>query len=281
MPPLLERITVFCFGASYAVALGLELLQLFRPRPIQRWLSLGFGAAGLVAHTLFVAVQPLPLASSFGSLLFLAWVLAVFYLYGSIHHGRLAWGLFVLPLVLGLVILATLVPEDPEARSQVGLFSGLLSIKGNRFWGSVHGILVLFAAVGICVAFVASVMYLVQVHRLKAKLPPGQGVKMLSLERIEGMNRRAILWAFPFLTAGMLIGLALQVQNGIFLEGWASPRILSAMGLWLVFAILLYLRYGAHAPGKQVAWLTMLAFALLLFAFLSPVHPFVGGGETP
>src|SRR5262249_30263961 len=98
MLSVVERITIFCFAASYGVALALELWHLFQPRPILRLVSLGFGAAGLLAHTFFVVVQPLPLASPHGSLLFLAWILAVFYFYGSIHHARLAWGLFVLPL---------------------------------------------------------------------------------------------------------------------------------------------------------------------------------------
>src|SRR5436309_1100608 len=116
MHPLLERITVLCFGASYAVALALEGLQQLRPRRVQRALSLAFGGAGLLAQTLFVAVQPLELGSPYGSLLFLSWILAVFYLYGSIHHRRLAWGLFVLPLVLGLIVLAELFPPAADAR---------------------------------------------------------------------------------------------------------------------------------------------------------------------
>ena len=40
-----------------------------------------------------------------------------------------------------------------------------------------HGFLVLLAAVGVCVGFIASVMYLVQLQRLRAKVPPGQGMK--------------------------------------------------------------------------------------------------------
>ena len=39
-------------------------------------------------------------------MLAVAWVLAVFYLYGSLHHTRLAWAVFVLPVVIGLVGLA-------------------------------------------------------------------------------------------------------------------------------------------------------------------------------
>jgi ABC-type transport system involved in cytochrome c biogenesis permease subunit len=273
MPAYLERITIFCFAASYGVALALEIWHLLAPRPILRLIGIGFGAAGLLAHSLYAVVQPLPLAAPQGSLLFLAWILAVFYLYGSIHHYRLAWGLFVLPLVLGLVVLAALLPPQGTSTVSAGEWA--------PHWGMIHGILVLLAGVGICVAFVYSVMYLVQVQRLRAKLPPTQGMKMMSLERLETINRKAILLAFPLLTAGLIVGVALQWQNGQTLADWDSPKILSALGLWLVFAILLYLRYGAHARGRQVALLTVLAFAILICTLLAPVHPFLPGGGAP
>jgi ABC-type uncharacterized transport system permease subunit len=178
--------------------------------------------------------------------------------------------LFVLPVVLGLSALAEL------GASSLG--STRPWWTSNSFWGQTHFLLALLAAVGVCVGFVASVMYLVQVRRLRAKLPPGQGVRMWSLERIETMNRRALLWAFPLLTASLLVALALQLQSGNFFQGWDSPKILSALGLWLVFAILLYLRYVAHARGRQVAFLTILAFLLLVLALVAPVHPFARGG---
>jgi ABC-type uncharacterized transport system permease subunit len=281
MPAFLERVTVFCFAASYGVALALELWHLVRPRPIQRYVAIGFGAAGLLAHLFYVAVQPLPLVTPAGSLLLLALILAIFYVYGSVHHHRVAWGLFVLPLVLGLVVLAVLFPPPEENDAYASVWS---LFQGERFWGTVHGVLVLLAAVGISVAFVASVMYFVQSHRLKAKLPPTPGMKMLSLERIEAMNRRAILWAFPLLTAGLILGMVLLAQQGVTLgdgnlqDGWLSPKILSTLGLWLVFAVLLYLRYGVHVRGKQAALWTIVAFAFLILALASPVHPFVEAG---
>src|SRR5438552_13612459 len=98
----IDRITIFCFAASYAVALGLELLQLVRPRALSRLLATGFASAGLMAHTLFLVAQRVSLTTQAGSLFFLAWILAMFCLYGSIHHRRVAWGVFVLPVVLGL-----------------------------------------------------------------------------------------------------------------------------------------------------------------------------------
>jgi ABC-type transport system involved in cytochrome c biogenesis permease subunit len=271
---VIERITVFCFAASYGVAFLLELLQLPWPRPVLRLIGTGFGAAGLFAHTLFLAVQWPELASRYGSLLFLAWIVAVFYLYGSLHHRQIAWGLFVLPLVLGLIGLAVLLgrtPADPEVR--------LFSFEGERFWGVVHGALLLLAAVGVCVGFLASVMYLVQARRLRSKALPGRGLKLLSLERLEEMNRRAIVLAFPLLTAGVVVGMALLAQAADPVRSWTDPRVLGAAALWLVFAVLLYLRYSLHVRGRRVALLTIVAFVLMVVTLAVP-HTLSGGG-TP
>jgi ABC-type uncharacterized transport system permease subunit len=277
MPAFLERVTVFFLAASYGVALALEFWHLVQPRPILRYCAIGFGAAGVLAHVFYLAVQPISLAAPAGSLLLLALVLAVFYVYGSIHHRHVAWGLFVLPLILGLVVLAWVLPPPASSEGVASVWTGV------SFWGMAHGILVMLAAVGISVGFVASVMYFVQAHRLRAKLPPSPGMKMLSLERIETMQRRAILWAFPLLTVGLLVGLVLLAHQGAWADAWNSPLILSTLGLWLVFAVLLYLRYGVHVRGKQAAAWTMVAFAFLIvslvsLAMSSSVHPLLGGG---
>jgi ABC-type transport system involved in cytochrome c biogenesis permease subunit len=281
MPPTdWERgIGLGCFGFSYACALALELLHAFRPRPIQRWLALGFGAAGLLAHTLFILWKPPRLASPFGSLVFLSWVMAVFYLYGSLHHRRIAWGLFVLPLILALTALASVVSRESTADRDG--FAEILQGRGERWWAAIHGTLILLAAVGITVGFVASVMYLVQVQRLRNKAAPRPGLRLLSLERLETMNRHAVLTAFPLLTFGLLTGMALSLQEGATLTGYNSPKILSSICLWVVFAILLHLRYVAHARGRQLALLTVAAFALLLVSLASPAHSFVLGEGGP
>jgi ABC-type transport system involved in cytochrome c biogenesis permease subunit len=265
---MLDGISRFCFGASYAVALILELVQLFWPRPIQRLLATGFGIAGLFAHTVYLALQRPPLSSQYGSILLLAWILAVFYVYGSVHYRNLAWGVFVLPVVLGLVGLTVVMPP-PELEPDTPLIPALGSLRGEAFWRFVHGSLLLLAAVGVCIGFVASVMYLIQARRLRAKVPPGKGLRLLSLERLEEMNRRAINLAFPLLTGGVLIGVFLMLQPADQALGWTDPRVLGGMVLWVVFALLLYLRYGVHLRGRRLAQLTIVAFALLLFALAS------------
>jgi ABC-type transport system involved in cytochrome c biogenesis permease subunit len=273
----LHGITVFCFAASYTVAFALEVLfQLWRV-PILRLLSLGFGMAGLLAHTVFVLVQHLELSSPFGSLIFLGWILSIFYCYGTVHHRRFAWALFVLPLVLSLTVLAYLSPPGGADSNSERAF-GLSVVSGSNFWGQVHGLLVLLAAVGVCVGFVASVMYLVQAWRLKAKVLPGQGVRMLSLERLETMNQRALMLAFPLLTLGLIVGVALILHSGELQIQWGNLKLVSLAALWLVFAILVYLRYAVHARGRRVAVWTIIAFGLLVISLSAPVHPFVAGG---
>jgi ABC-type transport system involved in cytochrome c biogenesis permease subunit len=270
--PWTARVTVVCFLASYLLALGLEVWHLWRPRPVFWVLALAAGSAGLVAQTIYLAVQQPPLAWQFGWMLFTAWILTIFYLFGALHHSRLAWGVFVLPVILVLVALGALGSFlDPPPRDLRFLTVDWLSFQ------TVHATLLFLGTIGVCVAFLASLMYLIQAHRLRAKMLPGQGLKLLSLERLEEMNRRAITLAFPLLTIGMLIGAVLMFVER--LPGWADPRVISFFVLWLALAVLLYLRYGYHLRGRQVALLTILAFGLLLCC-LTLSHP-VGQGASP
>src|SRR6516164_9791711 len=262
----LDRVSILCFGASYAVAFAFELSRLFRTSTIQRLAATFLGAAGVLAHSIFLALRLPSLASEYGSLLFLAWILAVFYLFGSFRHARQTWSVFVLPVVLGLVGLAAALARNQGmtvASDDYFLFDRI------EFWRLLHVAVFVLAAVGISVGFVASVMYLVQAHRLKTKSFFNPGIRMLSLERLEAMNLRAIAWAFPFLTVGLLIGTARMLDNQAGLQGWTDLRILSTVALWLLFGILLYLRYGQHQRGRRIALLTIVAFALLLLTLVT------------
>lgn len=261
-------VTHVCFGLSYLFALALELAQQARPGRGVRTAGLVFGVAGLAAHTIFLVVHEPNPASAYGSLLLLAWVLAVFYLYGTVHHRSQAWGLFVLPVVLVLVWLSFAFYRQADAAGSW--------YSGEHVWGAVHGILVLAASVGITVGFLASLMYLVQARRLRMKRNPLGGLRLLSLERLETMNRRAINLAFPLLTVGLLLG-ALRVPSAeATATNWTDPKIVATIGLWIVALLLLYLRYGAHLPARRLALLTIATFGLMLVTLVAS-HPFATG----
>jgi ABC-type transport system involved in cytochrome c biogenesis permease subunit len=270
----LQGVTHACFGLSYLCAFALELARLIWPGKGWRTASLFFGIAGFAAHSFYIGFhQPSP-AIPYGSLVLLAWVLAVFYLWGTIHHAQQAWAVFVLPIVIGLVGMSFVLLHSEETSPTFGAFGWA---SGERFWGAIHGLLILCAAVGVSVAFLSSIMYLFQSRRLRNKVLPSRGLPLRSLERLETMNRRAVNWTVPFLTVGLLVGTLLIKQNREFDESWLSLKIISTTGLWVVFLVLLYMRYSRHVAPRRLAILSIVAFGLMLVA-LGTAHPFAEGG---
>ena len=260
-------ITHACFGLSYLTALCLELAHQWRPTRTARIGATLAGIAGLVAHTIFLVIHTPNPASAFGSLVLLAWVFAVFYLYGSLHQKTQVWAVFVIPLVIGLVGLSFAFRGDGEDID--AWFSG------KHFWGVVHGILLLASSIGITVGFLASLMYLLQSRRLRLKQSPIGGMRLLSLERLETMNRRGINFAFPLLSVGLLLGAIRAPMSGEAL-GWTQVKILGTIVLWGVALLLMYLRYGAHLAPRRLAIWTLAAFGLMMITLVWS-HPFAGG----
>jgi ABC-type uncharacterized transport system permease subunit len=265
----MANVTIFCFLASYGLALAVELYHHWRAGRLPHALSLALVAAGLLAHTIYLLHHGLPMQAEPSSLLVLAWILGVFSLVGSFHHRRLAWGVFVLPVVLGLVALAWVVPEVTNPTNP-------LTLGPSPGWIYLHLFLMLSGAAGLGVATVASVMYLFQSARLRTKYLPGEGMKLLSLERLEDMNRRAVVLAFPLFTCGLALGFVLLLTTAMPFD-WTDPKVVAASLLWLDFAVLVYLRFGLNQRGRKVAWWTLTAFGLMVVAFA--VHFFVESGH--
>ena len=76
------------------------------------------------------------------------------------------------------------------------------------------------------------------------------------------------------------MGVALLV--GTEQLSWLDPKVLVTGLFWLVFGLLLYLRYGLHLQGRRVAMGTIIAFTVMLLAYViqfiwPSTHP-TGGG---
>ena len=266
----MDRLKVLCFAGTYGLALLCELARLV-VRSRFRWhLTVALTALAWVVHTLFLAnlalkdMLFLP-ATAFESGMVLAWIVALIGLYFMVHWPRqVAVGIFILPLVLGLVVIASFAPRESNWLDE-GMFA---------FWGTVHGIFLLGGAVSTCLAFAAGLMYLAQMRRLKLKRPAPFGFALPSLEQTERVNRAAITVAFPLLTFGLLIGLILSVKvHGMagetgFNLTWTDPKVVSALGMWLVFAVLLHARFRPAMRGRSVMVLTIVAFAFLVFTWV-------------
>ncbi len=274
---VIDRLSILCFAGTYGLALLAELARPLVKSALRWYLAAGLMALGWLVQTAFLANLTLksPMAAvgtAFGSVMVLSWILALIGLYLMVREPRpIAVGIFVLPMVLGLVIVAgSSSPRDSEWLEWGGTVT---------FWGTVHGVFLLAGAVFTCIAFFACLMYLAQMRRLKAKRPSRIGLALPSLEQSERINRGAITLAFPLLTFGLLIGMILSIApthnitsasptSTTHILRWNDAKVLSALAMWLVFAVLLHARFRPAMRGRSVMVLTILAFAFLVFTWV-------------
>jgi ABC-type transport system involved in cytochrome c biogenesis permease subunit len=257
---VISHISITCFAASYLVAWLLELSRLLFRSGVRGAIMVGFAAAGFVAQTLYLSYRAaqsatLPLSSSFDWYLLAAWMLAGLYLYLTYYYPRTAVGLFLWPLVLGLIAAAAWFadrqPIAPEPASQV--------------WGVIHGVFLLLGTVTVMIGFVAGLMYLVQATRLKRKRLSSGGIQLPSLETLEHVNGRVVLVSALLVGIGFLAGIILNLIGGRTQLPWTDPVVWSSglMLAWLVAAALFNAIYKPARHGRKVAYLTIVSFVFL------------------
>jgi len=263
---MLSGVSIVCFAVSYAVALGLEVSRLLFRSGVRGAAMLAFAGAGLVAHSIFlyhrvVSTPGSPLSSQQDWFLIAAWVLVVTYLYLVYYHSKSPFGLFILPLVLGLIAAAAFFADaEPYARG-----------PASRIWGMIHGASILAGAVAVLIGFVTGLMYLSQARRLKHKLPPVRGFNLPSLEWLQKANARAVVLSVLMLGVGVLSG---GILNRITADPnaaplpWTDPVVISTMLMfaWLVVASGITLAYRPARAGHKVAYLTLASFVFLVIA---------------
>lgn len=269
MTAFLSGISVVCFVASYLVALGCEASRPLFRSGVRGAVLLGFAAAGFLAHTLFLGwraatERAVPLSSAFDWYLLAAWLLAGGYLWLMLANPRTQVGLFLLPVVLGLIGAAQLSSRAPFPQS-----------PATQVWGAIHGSFNLAASVSVAGGAVAGLMWLIQAARLARKRTPAQGLRLPSLELLAMTTRRAAQVAAWTAAAGFASGLVLNAVNrrrGLLeTVPWNDPVVLR-MGMlvvWLVVAALAT-RIIARRPdaARTNAWLSLVSFAVLTASIL-------------
>jgi hypothetical protein len=269
MLEFISRISVVCFVASYAVALACEVSRLAFRSSVRGAAMIGFAAAGLLAHTLFLGWRGmtesvLPLSSPFDWYLLAAWLLAAGSLWLTLANPRTPVGLFLLPVVLLLIGAAQLSSREPFPQS-----------PATQVWGVIHGMFNLAASVCVALGAVAGIMWLIQAGRLQRKQAPLQGFRMPSLERLANVTSRTVGIAAWTAAAGFASGIVLNAvnkQRGLLeTVPWTDPVVLRMGGLvaWLIAADAL-----SHAARRRpdaarvTAWLSIVSLAVLTLSIL-------------
>jgi ABC-type uncharacterized transport system permease subunit len=259
----MAHVQVFCFLASYTLALLLEVSRLWFRSGLRRVITLGLVVAGWIAHTAFLYNSAMeagssPLSSYRDWMLLAAWVLVLVYFYLAVFHPTTHFGIFFLPLVLGLVAAGWLTPKEYR-----------FAREPSKLLGTIHGITILAATVTVLFGFAAGVMYLWQAQRLKRKRPPRVAVRLPSLEWLQTANARALV--VSMLLTGLAAGSGLVLSwLGVRQGGQSVPWYVMlgtlAMFTWLLLHVIIGAFYRPIRQGRKVAYLTLVSFVFLVVA---------------
>lgn len=263
----LDHVTLFCFFASYLVALALEVSQLFRQGRGKRWVAVVFIAAGLVAHTIYLLNRsrdshlPPLLSSAHDWLLVLSWLTVVLLLSVLAWNRHLGVGLFALPPVVLMVGAARFVSQERVFET--------VDLYGLRM---LHASLWVLGIAGVTTSFVLSLMFLAQHRRLKQKRLEPAELRLFSLERLGRWNWWGVILSVPILTLALITGVLLVIwsREGLQPTSFVQSGFLLTGVVWLGMAILFgWLLAARHPGGRSVAWRTIWACGLLLSLLLA------------
>jgi ABC-type uncharacterized transport system permease subunit len=256
MPTLGQLILLVVVIVLFAVGGGLSFARVWWDRRDLRiasriCLGVGIVAAGaLLAWHAASRRNWIPIGDNFDALVWLATLLAMFTLYVQRHRtlGALDW--FVMPLVIVLLVIAGVAgrAEYHEYHSAV-----------HNTWAWVHRVTAYGGAVAFAIAAASGAMYLVSSRRLRDKRAAGP--QFGSLERLEHLTMTSVTLGFALLTVGMVTGGVKMVADNAHTS---TTKIVLAVIVWLVYAVVLHAPLNPSFRGRRVAVLSMVGFALML-----------------
>ncbi|MEO6982021.1 MAG: cytochrome c biogenesis protein CcsA [Edaphobacter sp.] len=195
----------------------------------------------------------------------LALVLAAAFLLVYWRYRTVSLGIFVLPIIF---VLGLIPAFDPGQRQSS------LAVNGS-IWIFLHIALVLAAYAALFLSLLASLLYLIQERRLKQKAPTLKSLP--PLDTIDQMAYKTLLFGFPCMTAGLLIG-SLVAQATIGVSYFRDPKILLAFAMWLAYIAMIFIRRQSGLRGRRAVYLSSFVFLVVLAVWaanqFSVVHRF-------
>lgn len=218
--------------------------------------------AAVLLHGLAILLRWLeagyaPLSNGFEAFSFYAWGIATAYLAIRSLRRHVVLGVFVTPLALTSILIASVLPKRIEP---------LVPIL-QSYWLPIH-VGVSFAAYTMfTLAFVSAVAYLFQLQALKH---PGRWLwarRLPSLETLENLQRRTAIIGLLLMTGTLLSGSMWAMRAWGIVWPW-EPQQIASLGTWCIYAVYFYVRHSAGWQDRRGAWLLVCGFASVLVTFV-------------
>jgi ABC-type transport system involved in cytochrome c biogenesis permease subunit len=230
-------------------------------------------AAGLVFHYLALVARSLgahtvPYNNLYGSLSLFAWLLAATYLGLELFHRQRAVGAFVLPVVLIVLLF-----------SENERFAAVTTPPENGPLLALHITLNVLGYAAFALAFVLSLIYLIQNQLLRHHRLQSIVWRFPALEVLERMSRSSVIVGLISLFVGIAFGLLWF--HRIFGRYWnGDPKEIITVVILAAYAAYLWIGRTAAWRGARASMVCVLNFIFVLFSYsvvnlyLSSFHRF-------
>lgn len=248
----MERILLAGSTLVYLLGCAYSLLLLGAGRFRLGRLNMFFIAGGFALQTGFLylrgqEVGRCPITNISEILIFLSWSIALSYLVVGTAYRISLLGAFTAPLVFALQLAAVLWPAGHAAPRQ-GPPDG---------WLELHASISLVAYGVLALACVAGVMFLVQEHQLKMRVPGSIFHLLPPITTMTDAMRRLLWFGVGLLSAGILAGFLVRMPVSHWKMG-------ASMMVWVIYIGILLLWSRRILHPHTVAKLCVAAFALAL-----------------
>ena len=232
--------------------------------------------AAILAHTFLVGMQTMdaghvPVTNASSAISTFVWLLALAYLYTEMTTDERAMGAFITPLLVVLQFIPVVNPGI-EDRADV--------LRGPLFGLHVSSLLLAYASFAL--ACVIGITYVLLFKEIKARHLGFFYARLPSLQVLDTMNQRAIVFGWFFLTTGIVAGTIWAGEARTYAASdprvqamsLQDPKIAVALVCWAVYSFEVFAARRIGWGGRRTAYLSALGFAIVLLNFV-PVSYFL------
>ena len=209
------------------------------------------------AESYKMGIGRIPVTNLYESLVFFAWSVNLFYLVVEWKYKSRTFGAFVMPIAFGTMLFAltnesSIQPLVPALQS---------------YWLHAHVITCFVGYAAFAVSAGVAVMFLMKAKREERKVTGGVVDRFPSTKVLDDLVYKAIVWGFPFLTAGIITGAAWANYAWGTYWSW-DPKETWSLIVWLVYAAFLHARVTRGWHGRRAAILSIIGFLATIFCYL-------------
>ena len=266
-------VVITCFSAAL-----IGVLQLLRQgerlrRSLFALVSLVVTLEAVVLIFRAITIKAVPLTGLFESMIVLTLVFGLIFLFLSVAIHKV-WFSSVMVWVMLLLVLMSGIVAEPASQAHAA---------ASTPWAIAHAIAMILSGASAMLATVSAVLYLFAERKLKQKNLLHILGKVPNIERLEHLNLLGLKSCFVLMTFGLASGIGLAATsaslNMTAIDWLTDAKIVLITVVWLLLGTIMVLWKTVKLKKKTIAHVTLVAFALILFAVVG-TSVFCGTGHN-